>query len=138
MAELTQKGFFLEDSALIKSMSVDDLTALDSSGEVSFKSSSKLIAKSSFFTQLYWLTFRELLNTQRDIASLAGRFGVTIFLSLLLGLIFMGAGSNDDSNPDNFSTHFGAITFTTIMSMFGAAQPVMLTFPFERPMFMRG
>lgn len=91
----------------------------------------------SFFQQIAWLSSRELVNTRRDVASLIGRFGITILLNLIFGLIFLNAGGKDDSVPSNFSAHFGAITMVTISSMFGAAQPVMLAFPFERPLFMR-
>jgi len=49
----------------------------------------------------------------------------------------MGAGGKDDSIFVNFQSHFGALTMVTISSMFGAAQPILLSFPFERPMFMR-
>ena len=46
-------------------------------------------------------------------------------------------GSKDDSEFSNFQSHFGAVTMITISSMFGSATPIMLAFPFERPMFMR-
>jgi ABC-type multidrug transport system permease subunit len=94
-------------------------------------------SSASFWVQLKWLSYRELLNTKRDVASLIGRFGVTIFLSILYGIIFLNAGNQDDSVSSNFQSHFGAITMTVISSMFGSAQPVMLMFPFERPLFMR-
>ena len=87
--------------------------------------------------QLYYLFGRELSNIFRDKGALIGRFGITIFLNLLFGLIWLGAGNEDDSQVINFNAHFGAITMVTISSMFGSAQPVMLMFPFERPMFMR-
>jgi ABC-2 type transporter len=93
--------------------------------------------KSSYFKQLYWLCGRELTNIYRDTTALGARFGITIFLNLIFGLIFLNAGGKDDSDPDNFSAHFGAITMIFISSMFGPAQSVMLAFPFERPMFMR-
>ena len=95
------------------------------------------VSSASFLVQLKWLTWRELLNTKRDIASLIGRFGVTIFLAILYGIIFLNAGNQDDSNPSNFQSHFGALTMTVISAMFGSAQPIMLMFPFERPLFMR-
>lgn len=95
------------------------------------------VSKAPLFSQIYWLSLREFRNISRDVGALIGRFGITIFLNLLFGLIFLKSGSKDDSNPSNFQTHFGAITFAMISSMFGAAQPVMLMFPFERPMFMR-
>ena len=37
---------------------------------------------------------------------MAGRFGATIFLNILFGLIFLNAGGKDDSNPTNFSRYF--------------------------------
>merc|ERR1712224_753188 len=64
-------------------------------------------------------------------------FGITIFLNFLFSLIFMGAGDKDDSVASNLNSHFGAITMITISTMMGSAQPIMLAFPFERPMFMR-
>ena len=88
-------------------------------------------------TQLYYLFERELLNIVRDKGALIGRFGITIFLNLLFALIWLNAGSKDDSDATKFSAHFGGLVMVTISSMFGSAQPVMLMFPFERPMFMR-
>lgn len=73
----------------------------------------------------------------RDKASLIGRFGVTIFLNLLFGLIFQGSGARDSAKPDGLSSHFGALVMVAISSMFGTAQPVMLAFPLERPVFLR-
>lgn len=93
--------------------------------------------KASFFTQLWYLSKREVINTKRDVAALAARFGLTIFLNLLYGLIFFNVGGKDNANPTNFNAHFGGITMVAISSMFGTAQPVMLNFPFERPMFLR-
>lgn len=94
-------------------------------------------ASATFSKQVYLLSARELVDTYRDVASLASRFGITILLNLLFGLIFLGAGAKDNSNTENFSAHFGAVTMVSIFSMFGAAQPVMLAFPFQRPLFMR-
>lgn len=74
---------------------------------------------------------------QNETGALIGRFGITIFLNLLFSLIFLGAGNKDDTKFTNFQSHFGAVTMLTISSMFGSATPIMLAFPFERPMFMR-
>lgn len=93
--------------------------------------------KSSFAKQIYWLSRREMFNVYRDTTSLTARFGITIFLSIIFGVIFLNAGGRDDSIDVNFNSHFGAITMVLISSMFGPAQSVMLAFPFERPMFLR-
>ena len=99
--------------------------------------SAEISFKASIPRQIQLLAHREALNIVRDYPALGGRFGVTILLNLLFGLIFLGAGNRDDSDYSNFSSHFGALTMVSIASLFGTAQPVMLGFPFERPMFMR-
>jgi len=128
--ELEKKDLFMK---LNKALVHDT----DASGVEDYTPDIILTVKASFFKQLFWLLHRELLNMSRDKASLIARFGITIFLNVLFGLIFLNAGNKDDSNPTNFNSHFGALTMVTIASMFGPAQPVMLAFPFERPMFLR-
>ena len=93
--------------------------------------------QSTFTEQLSWLLHREMKRVVRDKPALIGRFGVTIFLNTLFGLLFYGAGSGDDSDPQTFQDHFGALVMVAISSMFGAAQPALLAFPVERPIFLR-
>jgi len=93
--------------------------------------------EASFGLQLYMLAGRDFTNVKRDVGALIGRFGVTAFLNLLFGLIFFKAGSGDDGDMNDFNAHFGAVTMVSISSMFGTAQPTLLSFPFERPMFLR-
>jgi len=95
------------------------------------------VVTASFVTQLSWLMRRELNGLVRDKAALIGRFGITIFLNLLFGLIFRNAGNRDDTQEGFFYDHFGALTMVTISSMFGAAQPTLLAFPEQRPIFLR-
>ena len=47
------------------------------------------------------------------------------------------AASRDDSKQQQFNDHFGALVMVAISSMFGAAQPALLAFPTERPIFLR-
>jgi hypothetical protein len=96
-----------------------------------------LEVQASFCTQLYALIDREIKNVFRNKGALIGRFGITIFLNTIFGLIFLNAGGKNDAISDNFNAHFGAVTMVTISGMFGAAQPMLLMFPFERPLFMR-
>eukprot|EP01035_Chromulina_nebulosa_P019507 gene19507-25403_t len=93
--------------------------------------------KSGYLRQIYLLSEREIVNTRRDTGALASRFGITIFLNLLYGLIFYNAGGKDDSIQVNFNSHFGAIFMIGMTSMFFSATPIMLSFPFERPLFLR-
>lgn len=94
-------------------------------------------ASASFLTQVHQLVKREIQGNLRDTAALGGRFGVTIFLNILFGLIFQNSAGRDDANMENLNSHFGALVMATIGSMFGTAQPVMLSFPLERPIFLR-
>lgn len=96
-----------------------------------------MVISSSFGTQLAALLYRDFQQSSRDYAALGGRFGVTIFLSVLFGLIFEGSNGRDNANPDNLNSAFGALVMVTISCMFGCAQPVMLGFPIDRPIFMR-
>ena len=97
----------------------------------------RFVSQSSWFKQLYHLTAREALNVSRDIPSLIGRFGITIVLNLLYGLIFLNAGGKGDSSYEDFNAHVGAVSMIVISSLFGSSQPVLLSFPFERPMILR-
>lgn len=81
--------------------------------------------KSSFWQQLIELGKRDIQDVIRDKPALIGRFGVTIFLNLLFGLIFFDAGNGDGADSEAFSAHFGALTMTSISTMFGSAQPTV-------------
>ena len=61
---------------------------------------------------------------------------MTIGLGIITGGIFWQAGDQTRDNYD-LQSHFGAIFQYGIGAMFGTAQPLILTFPFERPVFMR-
>ena len=49
----------------------------------------------------------------------------------------LGASDNGNSNTQNFNDHVGSISMTMILGLFGSAQSIILSFPFERPMFLR-
>lgn len=80
---------------------------------------------------------RELQAVQRNTGAIAARFGLTIFLSLLIGVIFKEVGSSNPTLAVNVQSRFGATIMVLLMSMFGTAQPALLAFPDERPVFLR-
>ena len=90
-----------------------------------------------FLVQTKLLFDRELKNVGRDVASLGTRFGTTIFLGVLVGIIFLDVGETDSSKASNLQSHFGALIMCLLMGMFGTAQPALLSFPSERPVFLR-
>lgn len=89
-----------------------------------------------FMTELSMLCARQYRNTIRDKATLGGRFGITVFMNVIFSFIFFQVG---DTSRDDYElqTHMGALTMVGINSMFGSVQPAILTFPSERPVFLR-
>jgi ABC-type multidrug transport system ATPase subunit/ABC-type multidrug transport system permease subunit len=79
---------------------------------------------------------REFQNVIRDKASLGARFGSAVVLNLIFALIFFRVGDTGENDYDMMS-HFGAVMFAAISAMFGSAQPIILLFPSERPLFVR-
>jgi hypothetical protein len=70
-------------------------------------------------------------------ASLAGRFAFAVLLSLLTGLIFLGAAGSDDRDPSSFITHVGAVTVVAVQAMFACGTQALIDFPEQRPLFVR-
>jgi ABC-type multidrug transport system ATPase subunit len=92
--------------------------------------------KTSLCTQIYCLSVREFQSiTRNKIGQFIGFF-ITAVLNAFFGIIFYQAGKANQTYGDAI-THFGALTQLAIGAMFGAAQPIMLTFPIERPIFLR-
>jgi len=91
----------------------------------------------SMLTEIRMLFSREFKNLTRDKAAIGARLGLTSFLGMLIGVIFQGVGATDSSVMVNLQSHFGALIMVLMMSMFGTAQPALLAFPDERPVFLR-
>jgi hypothetical protein len=97
----------------------------------------KLLKPPGFVTQTTLLFERELNNLRRDVTALGARFGLSIFLGVLIGIIFWEVAASDLSDRTNLSSSFGALIMVMMMGMFGTAQPALLSFPEERPVFLR-
>lgn len=85
----------------------------------------------SLITEVKLLFLREFTNTVRN-ELVRARFGLTTFISLLVGCIFFGVGSGSDIN-----SHFGAMVMMLMISMFSTALPTLVGFSDERPVFLR-
>jgi ABC-type multidrug transport system ATPase subunit len=91
----------------------------------------------SVLTQTSMLYTREFRTLGRDKASLGLRFGITIFLNVLFGIIFFDVGRNSNDEIVNTQSHFGALIMVQLSAMFGTAQPALFAIPEERPIFLR-
>jgi ABC-type multidrug transport system ATPase subunit len=90
-----------------------------------------------YWTQTSMLYNREFKTLARDKTSLAARFGITIFLNLLFGVIFRDVARQPNSDFTNCQSHFGALIMVQLSAMFGTAQPALFAIPEERPVFLR-
>eukprot|EP01062_Namystynia_karyoxenos_P031994 TRINITY_DN2365_c0_g1_i1.p1 TRINITY_DN2365_c0_g1~~TRINITY_DN2365_c0_g1_i1.p1 ORF type:complete len:679 (+),score=258.24 TRINITY_DN2365_c0_g1_i1:93-2039(+) len=86
--------------------------------------------------QIKYLGVREARNLIRDKKNLIARFGTSIFIMLLVGIVFKAVGSKWDTQSE-VRDHFGALSQIAISGMFGISQPVLLSMPLERPIFLR-
>jgi len=77
-----------------------------------------------------------LRSVTRDKAALCARFGFTLFMNMIVCLIFFQVGDIEEEHYD-VQSHMGALTIVGINAMFGCAQATMLSFPSERPVFLR-
>lgn len=80
---------------------------------------------------------REVMNLKRDLTALRVRLRLTIVLGTLIGIMFLNVGSSDNSVPSNLQSHFGGLIMVALMSIIGTAQPALIAFPKERPVFLR-
>lgn len=94
-------------------------------------------APPGLLTQLWMLCLREWSSLMRDRIGLVARFFFNGSLSVLLGLIFLGVGDSDAAVNANINSRFGAMIIVLLNCMFGSAQPELIKFPAERPVFLR-
>lgn len=107
-----------------------------------------------FCRELALLTKRESRGTLRNKGILGARYGMAVFLAALYAWLFAGSASNGDDKSStqkncltgnfdatecaaDFQAHYGTLVSLAIMAMMGSAQPVLLSFPSERPVFLR-
>jgi ABC-type multidrug transport system permease subunit len=80
------------------------------------------------------LLYREGQNLARDPRYLIIRFALSAFLSLLTCGIMYRQGQG---GLDKLHDHIAVLTNLVIGTLFGVAQPLILTLPLERPIFLR-
>lgn len=78
-------------------------------------------------TQVSWLFWREAVNFKRDTTALATKFGLTLFLGILIGVIFYDVGRTNNIKPSVSSCPccFSGFLFTAqhLMFAFSSSEP---------------
>jgi ABC-type multidrug transport system permease subunit len=103
----------------------------------SFKERNSNDKPPGMLVQVNMLYKRELTFMYRFPQPLYARFGFTALLSSLIGMIFWKVGQASYSDPFNILGQFGTIMILLMLAMLGTAQPALLLFPEERPIFLR-
>eukprot|EP00980_Cylindrotheca_fusiformis_P029250 scaffold22772_cov130-Cylindrotheca_fusiformis.AAC.2 len=126
--QLNQLGFFPADERNLPDPGTEIfIDGKDESGNTYGDGLADIDSRgASVLTQLRLLYTRELRNIRRDKGAIGARFGISIIMSLLVGIIFHNVGETDS-----------AVSLVTLGSMFGTAMPTLLAFPEERPVFLR-
>jgi ABC-type multidrug transport system permease subunit len=131
MKELEDMGFFVNDGRMMH-----DSTALGAALS-NVKVCTEEKPPPGMIVQTRMLFQREVRNLRRDTTAMAGRFGLAIFMSVLVGIIFYDVGKSNLTVSSHLQSHFGAVLILLMMGMFGTAQPALLAFPQEHPVFLR-
>lgn len=103
VADLEKQGFFLTD------MRADEPTPSESDGgkdalAISVRDARYVDDKRvGVLTQIKYLLVRELKNMCRNRSAMGARFFLTIFMSLLIGCIFLGVAETDYCKSDTGS-----------------------------------
>ena len=93
--------------------------------------------------QVKELAKREAKMYLRDKTSFIAGYVIGIVLTVITSLIFFQAGKEwgDDNDTDDIlqsvNDHRQAVAFVVLNCMFNAAQPILLSFPSQRPVFLR-
>lgn len=111
------------------------------------------IARAAFCMQLMQLTRREIRKVYRDKTTIGAQLGMSIGQAVLYAILFPGIVKSADELADMareagpaaaqrvlfeaINAEFGAIVSVSLAAFFGNAQPLTLTFPLERPVFLR-
>eukprot|EP00590_Aulacoseira_subarctica_P007629 CAMPEP_0172418616 /NCGR_PEP_ID=MMETSP1064-20121228/5070_1 /TAXON_ID=202472 /ORGANISM="Aulacoseira subarctica , Strain CCAP 1002/5" /LENGTH=628 /DNA_ID=CAMNT_0013157611 /DNA_START=120 /DNA_END=2003 /DNA_ORIENTATION=- len=142
--ELEKDGFFPKDlrnlPPAILRKSMHPASALSSSQRKlnpTYEDEVEDERRVSMLTEIKLLYIRELKSMVRFTVPLKARFGLTTFMGILIGIIFFRVGATDESVPKNFQSHFGGLMIILMSNMFGTAMPSLLSFPMERPIFVR-
>lgn len=135
--ELEDNGFFVKDEREITEPTKPEKGQDDLGVTIRKRRSGDDDKPPGLRTQVNLLFKRELVHMYRYPLPSYARFGLTAFLSILIGTIFFKVGEADSTDTFNLQSQFGAMMILLLLALLGTAQPALLFFPEERPVFLR-
>jgi ABC-2 type transporter len=137
-SELETRGFFAKDSREIEEAFVpaegQDMLGVTISGN---RSKSEEENRHGIWVQTNLLVVRDIKFYYRFPAPLIARFGIAGTLAALVSIIYWGIGNQDPGDRFNLTSQLGAVMILMVFSIIGCAQPAIMFFPEERPIFLR-
>lgn len=91
----------------------------------------------SLLVEFHLLMQRELANLRRNRTPLFINLGITSFMSIIFGVIFLDIGRRDKANFTVVQSQLGAIVNLFISTLMGQSNTALFTFSDERPIFLR-
>jgi hypothetical protein len=135
--KLENAGFFPKDSRKIgASFEADDdkdPLGITRSGQEAYAMELPL----GFVAQTTELFKREIKHFVRNTHTLKTRTVMTVVISLAIGCLFYQVADDDFSDFINAQTTFGALLMALTANIFSTALPSLVSFPDERPVFLR-
>jgi ATP-binding cassette, subfamily G (WHITE), eye pigment precursor transporter len=92
----------------------------------------KVKNKPGFFKQVYHVAGRQLMNLIREPSSIRAGLAQTIFISLIMGLVYLRLGFTQA----DLQNRTGALFFSAVFVMFGGLLGPIYLFPTERKVFL--
>ncbi|GAX22290.1 ATP-binding cassette, subfamily G (WHITE), member 2 [Fistulifera solaris] len=133
--ELEEAGFFPKDErkeTVTNEVDTSELLVLRNQSIPQAKEKPPTMA-----TEISMLIWRELVHIRRAKSVTVARIIQSIVLASVIGLIFFDVGNAPNDSVSNLQGHFGAIIMVATIIMMGPAQAALLSFPDERPVFLR-
>ena len=160
IADLEEKGFFPADTRECPNPATDSTVAFP-------KKDKKVFHRVNWVTQTSLLLQRDWMDMIRNKRVTGARYAMCFGMSFLVALLYQNVGRSPKSDivvskcrcfhsvarspslliksspviffsmPQNFQSHFGALLIILLVAMFASALPALLTFPDERPVFLR-
>ena len=100
--QLDKDGFFPNDQRKLPEPFTEQVKGKDALGITiteRYLSEDFDASPPGFHSQVLLLFEREIKNLYRDTSAIFTRYGLTIFLSILIGIIFLNVGEEDSSDP---------------------------------------
>jgi len=131
---LQESGFYSTDDPFADTASQDDIEVLES---MMPSSKARVQRTPGVETQICLLLKREWVSARRTLQSTMIRLGVTVFFSVLIGILFFKVGERPLDESLNLQSQFGGLLILLVFAMLRTVEPTISAFSEERSIYLR-